>query len=312
MRIALALLLCLFGIAAAQQADYLPLQVGNQWVYRFEGRGQPLVMEVLKSGDFDGNTYYLTRNFLNGDVWLRTRAGGTLVSYDPVTKTEAVLAMFGGDVKAIYATAMDSCSPRAAVASRSANAQLPIGQFDNALAIEYTPPSCADAGLVVEKYLPSIGLAQRTRETIAGPRTYDLSYARLGGILVISAPEVSFGVSLDSAVYGPGAQAMARLTLRVTQAEALSLTFPTSQEFDLVVTNSAGEEVYRWSNGQAFAQVFRTVSFGPGEKNYAVAVPLQDARGGVLPAGDYVAEGLITTAGSQVYRARVGFAIRAR
>jgi hypothetical protein len=70
--------------------------------------------------------------------------------------------------------------------------------------------------------------------------------------------------------------------------------------------------VYRWSNGQAFAQVFRTVSFGPGEKNYAVAVPLQDAKGTAFPAGDYVVEGLITTAGRQPYRARVGFIIRAQ
>src|SRR5207249_11737205 len=40
-----------------QERDYFPLQVGNQWVYRSAGRGQPIVMEVLRSAVFDGNTY---------------------------------------------------------------------------------------------------------------------------------------------------------------------------------------------------------------------------------------------------------------
>src|SRR5919198_5667256 len=72
-----------FAAHAYPQADYFPLQAGNQWVYRSAGRGQPIVMEVLKSGDFDGNTYYLTRNFLNHDAWLRTIEDGALVAYDP-------------------------------------------------------------------------------------------------------------------------------------------------------------------------------------------------------------------------------------
>src|SRR2546425_11048172 len=83
-----------FSSIAFPQADYFPFQVGNQWVYRSAGRGQPIVMEVLRSGLFDGNTYYLTRNFLNRDAWLRTREDGALVAYDPETKQESALAVF--------------------------------------------------------------------------------------------------------------------------------------------------------------------------------------------------------------------------
>jgi len=300
---------CFAAIGVGQPADYLPLQVGNQWVYRSEGRGQPLVIEVLKSGDFDGNTYYLTRKFLNGDAWLRNRDGGTLVSYDPDTRQESALAIFGADEGAAYPTSIDSCNFVARVASKNATALLPIGQFDNAFNIDYSPPKCADAGLVSESYLPSVGLVQRTRETIAGPRTYALSYARIAGILVMSAPEVTFSVTLDSAVYTRSApQPMARLTLRVVQPNPLSLTFPTSQEFDVVVRNAAGAVVYRWSDGQAFAQSFHTLSVGPGEKNYAVQFQLMDAQGNPFPEGNYTLEASLTTAGTQPYRAQIAFA----
>lgn len=304
-------LLCFSGVVFAQPPDYLPLQVGNQWVYRSNGRGQPLVIEVLRSGVFDGNTYFLTRNFLNGDAWLRTTDGGSLVSYDPNTGQESVLVNFSAEEGAAYKTDMDPCNPVAKIVSKSASAQLPIGQFDNTLSIDYNPPKCADAGLAGESYLPSIGLVERTRETIAGPQTYDLSYARIGGILAISAPEVTFSVTMDSAVYSGGTpQAMARLTLRVVQPSPLSLTFPTSQEFDLVVKNDAGSVVYRWSDGRAFGQVFHTQEVGPGEKNYAVQFPLADSRGNLFPEGVYTAEASLTTAGAQPYRAQVAFVVK--
>src|SRR5262245_19170810 len=160
------LALCL-GDIAFPQADYFPLQVGNQWVYRASGRGQPIVMEVLKSAVFDGNTYYLTHNFLNSDTWLRTRDDGALVAYDPGTKQDSALVVFDADEGSGYSTSIDPCNSTAKVVSRSAKTGLPVGQFDNALAIDYSPPKCADAGLVTEQYLPSIGLAQRSRETIA-------------------------------------------------------------------------------------------------------------------------------------------------
>jgi hypothetical protein len=195
-------------------------------------------MEVLKSGVFDANTYYLTRNFLGADTWLRTREDRTLVSYDPSTQQESALVAFDAAEGATYKTSIDPCSSTANIISRSMKTRLPVGQFDNLLAINYPPGVCADAGLATEQYLPSIGLAQRTRQTIAGPVTYDLTYARIGGVIVISAPEVTFSLTLDSAVY-ESSQVGARLTLRVVQPEPLRLSFRTAQEFELVVKNEA-------------------------------------------------------------------------
>jgi hypothetical protein len=303
------LILCFCGIAIGQQPDYLPLQAGNQWVYRIEPRGQPVVMEVIEARVFDDNTYYLTRNFLNSDTWLRTTEDLTLVSYDTETKQESVLVQFGAGEGSTYRTDIDPCNTSAKVISRSMKMRLPIGQFDNVLAIGYPPGFCADAGLGAEHYVPSIGLARRTRQTIAGPLTYDLSYARLGGVTMISAPEVTFSLTLDSAVY-ESSPVMARLTLRVVQPEPLRLNFRTSQEFDLAVKNEAGEIVYRWSDGRGFLEALHALNAGPGEKNYAVQFQLRDAQGNPLPAGIYTAEAWLTTEDPQRYRAQVAFESR--
>src|SRR5882762_609231 len=104
--------LCFSGTLFGQQPDYLPLQVGNQWVYQLS-RGQPVVMEVLKSGVFDENTYYLTRNFLGADTWLRTREDRTLVSYDPQTQQESALVAFDAAEGSTYQTSIDPCSSTA-------------------------------------------------------------------------------------------------------------------------------------------------------------------------------------------------------
>ncbi len=296
--------LCFSGILSGQQPDYLPLQVGNQWVYQLS-RGQPVVMEILRSGVFSENTYYLTRNFLNADTWLRIREDRTLVSYNPDTQQESALVAFDATEGSTYQTSIDPCSSTAKVLSRSVKT-LPVGQFDNVLAIDYPPGLCADAGLETEQYLPSIGLARRTRQTIAGPVTYDLSYARIGGVTVISAPEVTFSLTLDSAVY-ESVQAMARMTLRVVQPQPLRLNFRTSQEFDLTVKNEAGDIVYRWSAGRAFSQALHTLSVGPGEKNFTLQFQLIDAQRNPLPAGIYTAEAWLTTDGPQLYRAQVVF-----
>ena len=262
MRLVLAAL-SFAGIVLSQQPDYLPLNPGNQWVYQPAGRGQPIVMEVLRSAVFDDNTYYRTRNFLNADTWLRMREDATLVAYNPDTKQESVLVAFGAAEGSTYRTSIDPCNSGAKVVSRRTKMQLPIGQFDNVLAIDYAPFVCADAGIATERYLPYVGLVQRSRETIAGLLISNLVYARIADVTVISSPEVSFNLSLDSAVYETG-PVTARFTIRATQARPLTLRFRTSQEYDLVVKNEAGDVVYRWSDGRGFLQALHSLDVGPG------------------------------------------------
>jgi hypothetical protein len=188
-------------------------------------------------------------------------------------------------------------------------------QLENAAAgrtIRQRPPYQLPSGRLLRcrpgyrAYLPAVGLAQRTRQTIAGPVTYDLSYAHIGGVTVISAPEVTFSLTLDSSVY-ESSRVMARLTLRVVQHAPLRLSFRTAQEFELVVKNESGDIVYRWSAGRIFLQTLHALNIGPGEKNYSLQLQLADAPRNPLPAGVYTAEAWLTTDGPQLYRAQVAF-----
>src|SRR5574340_97832 len=297
MRAAL-LVLALSGIAGAQ--DYFPLEVGNQWVYRVSGRaaGDPLTVEVARTAEFNGQTYALLRG-LAGDAWLRAAADGSLYAYDPNVNTERLWTAFAGD----FVSSVPPCQQPARVSEKPASYTGPIGEFDRMLEINYQPGSCRDAGIERDLYLPWIGLVQRRVTTIAGPRTYDLVYARLGGITVVSGKETGFTLTLDQTVYR-GTPMLARLTIRNTQDAPLRLNFTSGQRYDLVIRNDKGEVVYQWSRGKFFTLALGTEVIGPGEKNWAITVPLDD-----IPNGHYVVEGWLTTAGPRAYAASVGFDI---
>ncbi len=302
---------------ASAQPDYFPLHVGNQWVYHQTGlgSGNPVVVEVVRADWIEGRYYSLLRGMPEGDLWLRMGEDGRLWAWNARERRETLYAAFWTPTGGTYSASIEPCTGTASVVSRLAYWKGAIGEFHHALQIAYAPTICADAGISGDFYLPYVGLVERSYITIAGPRKYELTYARLGGVTVISAPEVSFALSLDGTVYthevsGRPAQLSARLTLRNTSADPIELTFPSGQRFDLTLRNEKGEIVYRWSDGKAFTLALGSLEVGPGEKNFVVVIQL--ASGGRnLPPGRYVAEGWLTTMGIRQYAASAGLEIRA-
>ncbi len=304
------------GLACAQD-NYFPLHVGDQWVYRTAGAGsaQPVVLEVVGAQDLNGYTYYLTTGFGIDTVYLRVSNDGVLYSYDPVARIESTWVDFSAAEDGSYKTSIDSCSPQATIQSKSYKADLPIGSFANLFRVTYTP-SCADAGIQEELYLPYIGLVRRTRTTFAGPRILELIYARIAGVTVVGAPETAFALTVDKSVYIvsganplPVLPMLARLTLRNTSGIPLALTYPSGQEFDFVLRNAKGDIVYRWSSDKGFTQGVRLEDFS-GERNRAVSIPLTDANGALLPPGNYVLEASMTALPPAAFKAQVGIALR--
>ena len=101
----------------------------------------------------------------------------------------------------------------------------------------------------------------------------------------------------------------AQFKVENTGEQPLTITVPSGQEFDLVIRNEAGEEVFRWSDGKFFTQALQTIPFSPGERVYTVDVPLS---GGAqpLPPGRYTVEAWIATAAPKLYQATTAFEIR--
>lgn len=277
------LLLFFTAIAAAGQ-DYFPLQQGNQWVYRQTvgvGTSEGWTIDAGDTQSFAGNEYFRLNGFpQRTPLWVR-QAGSRLVFYDQDAGRERPWVDFGAAINDRFPAEIDPCNSTASIAERGVEVKLAIGTFADALRITYLP-SCADAGITEEIYVPGIGLAKRTYTTIAGPRTYELAYARVGGFTVVSEGEHSFYLTLDKAAYPRGTAILARITLRNTTGRALRLTFPSGQDFDIVIRNSAGQQVWRWSDGRAFTQAVRILDF-EGERNWVEDIALD------LPAGDYTA-----------------------
>ncbi len=314
--------LALLAAAAAWgvEPDYFPLAPGNVWVYR--AGSETFAVEAVRIEVANAKAYTVLRGFPAGEVWLHMAEDGTLYAWNAARQQESVWAAFLMEQGGSYSTGIDPCNKQAVIGSRSAKYSGPIGDFTTALQILYPPSGCADAGITEELYLPYVGLVRRTVTTIAGPRGYDLIYARLGGVTVVSGREVSFGLALDQAVYTANLmppidprRAAPELTARVTLRNALNipirLDFPSGQTYDLVLKTQKGDMVYRWSDGKAFTMALRSEAVPPGsEKNWVVVVRLAGQDGQVFPQGNYLAEAWLTTMGARAWSATVPFEIR--
>jgi hypothetical protein len=292
------LILCLsFATALCAQTEYFPLQTGNQWLYQTAGYGcavrslndfcpvaaETWTLEIVEERMVDGVNHHVLRGLPGGDRLLRFNEAGTLLFRRANGSEEQPWASFGAPVGEAWATAIDPCNNVAVIRSKDATVRTLMGQFDNTLEIGYQPANCADAGLTREVFAPNIGLLERRFTTIAGERVMQLVHARLGGFHELSGPEWNFSAALDRAVYSPGATITARFTLRNLTGNPVELTFPSGQDYDLLLFDGDGKEVYRWSDGRAFTMIFRQIAFS-GERSWLLVTPMPQ-----LPPGDYMA-----------------------
>lgn len=73
--------------------------------------------------------------------------------------------------------------------------------------------------------------------------------------------EPSFKV--EAAVYEDHTQV--KLLLHNQANQPLSLTFPSSQQFEVIIKHASGEELYRYSKGKMFSQALTRAQLQPGE-----------------------------------------------
>lgn len=300
---AIGFVLLLAGTALFGQGtkDIVPLQVGNQWVYQAAGlaAGEPLSARIERAAQFGGRTYYLLSG-MQGNHWIRMDSEGAMYRYDESTGAERIVIAPDGVVTPFN----NECNQIGRVTDTNAEYRGPIGTYRGGLVeVRYGPGNCADAGIERELYLPFVGLVQRTVTTFAGPVSYDLVYARVGGVTVLSAPETSFTVALDSDSYEVRSRPRVRMALRHTGAQPLKVEFPSGQEFDLVIWNQRGERVYVWSADKLFPQVVHSIEV-QGERNWTALASLEN-----LPPGTYTMEAFLANAGPGRYAGMVTFRV---
>jgi hypothetical protein len=313
----------LFSAAARAQTDYFPLQAGNQWIYR--STAGTFTLQVVESQVVGNQEHFLVRGLPSQpEILLWKDDAGRILYWDAEAKTDKVWLDTTAAEGAETETGVDSCNKSSVITSREAAYKGPVGEFNNALAVRYTVANCADAGIDSDVLLPSVGLLRRTWQTFAGPRPYDLVYAKLGGRTVISEPELAFGLSLDRAVYvadlmppvDPNKAVplmLVRMTLRNTTKDNLTLNFPSGQVYDLVIRDAGGKQIFQWSANKTFVAVLHSETV-QGEANWAVSVPLGEQTNSTAqpwPDGRYTVEAWLTTDGGKLYGGTVAFEIMA-
>jgi hypothetical protein len=79
-----------------------------------------------------------------------------------------------------------------------------------------------------------------------------------------------------------------QLIISVAVRDPMTLYYRTSQRYDLAVTNSQGQEVWRWSRNRAFAQVTEEVPLGANEtRSFSETWDQRDNDGQQVPLGNY-------------------------
>jgi len=284
------------GLAYAQ---YFPLEVGNQWIYRLdEGPVKDLrIAEVTGKETINEREYFLYRGIQGEQSRIRLTANNELVQWN-ADGSESLWADFNAAEGASFPTAFDGCTGRGKVDTRAAKAELLNRTWENGIRVSYAAAACADAGVAEDLYLPGLGLAERTYQSFTGPRRYKLTYARIGNATVITGGEYSFRVNLAQKTYATRAILQVRMTLENWTREPLKLRFNSGQSFDFAVRDAAGAAVYTWSANKLFTAEIREVAV-TGEKNWTATEEVQ------LPAGEYVLEAWLTTDRKPVFKAQV-------
>ena len=107
-----------------------------------------------------------------------------------------------------------------------------------------------------------------------------------------SAPPFTFEgpVGIDLTTYGvfheQGEQV--RFTILVAAGEPITLYYRTTQRYDIVIADSEGKEVWRWSKDKAFGEVLEEVALEENEiLTFDETWDQRDNEGQPLPAGNY-------------------------
>jgi hypothetical protein len=84
------------------------------------------------------------------------------------------------------------------------------------------------------------------------------------------------------------------MTFRSTVSPPTVLEWFSYERYDVVITDGAGTDVYRWSEGREFPMIASNQPVD-GEERWEVDVPLASKQGVPFPAGPYVLRAYLTT-----------------
>lgn len=268
---------------------------GNSWTYQSDPSAATFTIRVGTPFVINGFVYYSVKGYSVESALVRRTEEGNLVQLDMETGVETPLTIF--DPEKQWDSPLSDCRQGAETSAKRGDFAGPAGIFPGAVTVNYQPGACADAGFASETYVDHIGLVRRTVNTFAGPVEYNLVAARVGKFTFRADPSVLTRLSIplnaiQRDIVGEALPLHAVLTVESISGHSVPVTFPTSQRYDLVMRNPAGEIVYRWSHGKVFAEEVSEMSLGRSE--FPIEGEIDAATAAGLADGMYTLEASIT------------------
>jgi hypothetical protein len=261
--------------------DLLPLREGNSWTYAEARTGRTFSIQVGSAVTSNDHTYYLLTGYVDQPLLVRLDEQNRLVYLDEASGAETVLTSFVPEDGQWWDAPVRACNQQGQTLDTRGTYKGPMGVVNGVVEVRYRTMTCADAGIESEQYAENIGMLRRVVQSIAGPRQWDLIYAKVGEIVIDVVPHARFSVSVNGQ--------SATIRLQTNSPLPLKLQFATGQEYDLILRAGDGTVVWKWSAGQNFIQSLHELTVD-GEWSKTVALPRQ-------PAGTYTLQAWLTTIG---------------
>lgn len=109
-----------------------------------------------------------------------------------------------------------------------------------------------------------------------------------------------FSVETDKDEYSSGEDVTIQLKVENNTNKPTSLTFPTSQRYDIIITKD-GKEVWRWAYEKVFAMAITVLKIKPGEVlSFEERWRQRDNEGNDAGPGDYKINGVMKVKGRAI------------
>lgn len=288
------LLLAAASAASLYAGEILPLSMGNAWTYRDALSGQEFTIRVgAPVWTQAGRVYHYLSGYARGPLLARVNEAGDLVALNEETRQEEILTAFSAPVEQWWNAPGRPCIQDGQVRRGSVEHESHGGRWRQAIEIAYRGFSCADAGVESEQFVDNIGMVRRVVSTIAGPRVFDLVHARIGTMVIDPIDRGRFTATVVERPSRDGWDVTLRLDIGFVPA--IRLPFDSAQEFEVVLRDSQGSVVWKWSDGKVFAPVAREKTMG---NLWAATIRVPMPHGASSLEG-YTVDGWLTTSGMQ-------------
>lgn len=276
-------------------SEYLPARLHDHATYA----GQPLEVALLTEVDRRRGDWYHFTSFAGwGPRWVSSPDDSERIYLLDDQRSRQLLIDFDRAVGFSNTLNLGPCNHgEVVIAAKDEVLDIPAGIFDQVIRLDLTP-SCADAGVTGLWFAKGVGLVQWREIMLTGPQTYELSSGVLGGVaypqprgLIVSGefPGAEAWINMMPVV-GERPPSSIRVSLRLSNHTdgALTYHFGSSQRYDILLTDAAGQVVAQWSADKFFAQVTSVLIVQPGQTiRFSDELELKTLSGEAIPEGDY-------------------------